>query len=109
MPQPFVNFSLQSLPLAKIVHPSRGHWLPCGYSPADPKCVARGLITARFPDSRAFTPLPGSPRDYELPFLTRPKPLHSQLLWTTSGGITPSHRLHPLRSFTPLANPFAPT
>jgi hypothetical protein len=32
MPQPPVGFlPLQSLPLAGIAHPSRGHLLPCGH------------------------------------------------------------------------------
>jgi len=31
--------------------------------------AARDLITARFTDSHAFTQLPGSPDDYELPFV----------------------------------------
>jgi len=33
-----------------------------------PKCAARGLVTAGFPDSHAFTQSPGSPAGYGRPF-----------------------------------------
>jgi len=36
MPQPFLRFSLQGFSLPKVAHPSRGHLLPCCYSPAAP-------------------------------------------------------------------------
>jgi len=47
MPQPFLRFLLQSLPLARIAHPSRGRQLPCRYPrtrPAHPPAT----FTARF-------------------------------------------------------------
>jgi len=34
VPLPPLGFLLQSLPLARIAHPSRGHLLPCGHPPA---------------------------------------------------------------------------
>lgn len=45
--------SLQSFPLAGIVRPSRGHWLPCGHPPACRIAPRRRLVTAGFPDARA--------------------------------------------------------
>ena len=46
-----------------------------------------------------------SPEDYELPF-HRPKPT-SRSPWTTSSGIVSYRKLHQLRSFYPLTDPFA--
>jgi len=60
-----------------------------------------------FTDVHAFTRLPGSPGDYELPF--RAPKLASRSFWTRDGGITPFRQLHLLRSLAPLANPFATT
>jgi len=68
MPQPFLNCLLQSVPFAKIVHPSRGHQLPDGYRPACQKCVTDGLITVRFPDSHAFDAVAWFPARLWTPF-----------------------------------------
>jgi len=58
---------LQSFPLTRMAHPSRGRWLPCGYPPAC-RDVAAALFAARFTDSRTLAQSPGSPTDYGLPF-----------------------------------------
>lgn len=71
------------------------------------ECTVLRLITSGFTDSHAFAQLPGSPSDYELPF-DEPK-LASRSFWARDSGITPFRQLHLLRSFTPLANPFATT
>mgnify|MGYP003572267940 FL=1 len=65
---------LQSLPLAKIVYPSQGHWLPCGYPPCVQKRVASSLITPDVPDSRAFGRSRLVPTETMGPLFTRPKP-----------------------------------
>jgi hypothetical protein len=52
-----------------------------------------------FPDVHAFTQLPGSPADYELPFHA---PKHaSRLPWVSRRGTAPFRQHHPLRSFVP--------
>jgi len=68
MPQPFLGFSLQSVPLAGIARPSRGHMLPCGHPPACDDAATRS-VHRRFP-RRPRLPawLPDSPDDYGLPF-----------------------------------------
>jgi len=69
------------------------------------ECTVLRLVASGFTDAHAFTQLPGSPDDYELPF-DEPK-LASRSFWTQDSGITPFRQLHLLRSFAPLANPFA--
>jgi len=44
MPQPFVGFSLQSIPLAEIARLSRGRMLPCSYPPTRRKVATRTLL-----------------------------------------------------------------
>lgn len=90
------------------MYPSRGHWLPCGCPPSVRKCVARGLITPDFPDSRACGAVAWFPPELWVPFPRSRSPA-SRSPWTTSGGITPYHQLHPLRSVPPFTSPFAPT
>jgi len=90
------------------VYPSRGHWLPCGYPPSVQKCVADGLITPDFPDSHAVGAVAWFPPRLWVPFPRGRSPA-SRSPWTTSGGITPYHQLHPLRSVPPFTSPFAPT
>lgn len=68
MPQPFLGSSLQSLPLAKIAHPSRGGLLPCSYPPARGSAPLDSLSPLVSSDSHAFTRLPASSNDYGLPF-----------------------------------------
>ena len=64
---------LQSLPLTKVVYPSRGHQLPCGYPPA---CKSASL-TALLP---RISPTPTFKRSCLVPtetmgsLFTRPKP-----------------------------------
>ena len=106
VPRPFLGFSLQSLPLAEIVVPSRGHLLPCGHSPACGASHDRRLVASGFPDARARAQLPGSPGDYGLPFAELTP--DSRLPWTTDEG-RPFRQLHPLRSFHPPASTFPPT
>jgi hypothetical protein len=68
MPQPFLGFSLQSLPLAEIAHPSRGHIAPLWSS-------TRVLDAASWTLSPPVSPTPTLSRgclvphvDYGLPF-----------------------------------------
>jgi len=68
MPQPFLGSSLQSLPLAKIAHPSRGGLLPCSYPPARGSAPLDSLSPPVSSDAHAFTRLPASSDDYGLPF-----------------------------------------
>jgi hypothetical protein len=68
MPQPFLGFSLQSVPLAGIARPSRGHMLPCGHPPTCDDAASRS-VHRRFPRRpRLWARLPDSPDDYGLPF-----------------------------------------
>lgn len=61
--------------------------------------TVRVLVTDGFPDVHAFTQLPGSPADYELPFHA---PKHaSWSLWVSRRGAASFHQHHPLRSFHP--------
>jgi len=62
-------------------------------------------FVARFTDVHAFTRLPGSPHDYGLPF-HRPRPM-SRSSRAQHSGIASFRQLHLLRSFVPLARPFA--
>jgi hypothetical protein len=105
MPQPFLGFSLQSLPLTGIARPSRGRF--CSLVVIHPRAGRRllDLITAGFPDSHAFTQLPGSSRRLwasfsraEARFPSAPGP---------NDGTRPFRQLHPLRSLDPPASPFA--
>jgi hypothetical protein len=79
MPQPFLGFSLQSLPLAGIAHPSRGHIAPLWSSTRAPNAAPRTLSPPLSP-----TPTPSrsclvSCADYGLPFHA---PKHaSRLSW----------------------------
>lgn len=66
-----------------------------------------GLVVASFTDFHAFTQLPGSPADYELPF-HEPK-LAFRLLWTLINGVASFGQLSLLRSFVPSTNPFSTT
>jgi len=50
VPQPFLGFSLQSVPLTRIVYPSRGLQLPCGYPPTCWKARRVSLSAAISPD-----------------------------------------------------------
>jgi hypothetical protein len=68
VPQPFLGFSLQSLPLTEIVYPSRGHWLPCGHPPTCWTARPRSLVTTGFPDARAFDAVAWFPRRLWAPF-----------------------------------------
>jgi len=91
----------------------------------------------RAPLSRPLAPLRSSTRrtkdaplgPYRLRFLRRPRPRRSsqdppqtmdslsarpedpasRSPWVTTDGVAPARQLHPLRSFTPSANPFAST
>jgi len=74
MPQPFLSFSLQSFPLTKIVVPSRGHQLPCGYPPDDRERATRTLSPAVSPTPTPEAQLPGSPTDYGLAFSSARRP-----------------------------------
>jgi len=67
--------SLQSLPLTKIVYPSRGHWLPCSCPPC---CGNVSLVTLSLevsPTPTLLTQLPGSPTSYGSPFHESEDPL----------------------------------
>jgi len=96
---------LQSVPLAQVVCPSRGHWLPCGYPPAlcadraddNPRVSPNAHARRRSgPDSLAAG---GRFRRAEARLPLPPGRRH---------GTVTSRQLHPLRSFAPSASPFAP-
>jgi len=107
MPPPFLGSSLQSFPLARIAYLSRDRLLPCSYPPvcgSASSLVVRLLVSPTPTLSRGCL---GSPGGYGLPF-RGPRP-PSRSSWTRVGGVTPFRQLHLLRSFVPLANPFATT
>jgi len=60
--------SLQSVPLAKIAHPSRGHQLPCSYSPCFGNEPPATLLLSVSPTPTLLTQSPGSPENYGFPF-----------------------------------------
>jgi hypothetical protein len=68
VPQPFLGSSLQSLPLTKIAHPSRGGLLPCSYPPARGSAPLDSLSPPVSSNAHAFARLPASSDDYGLPF-----------------------------------------
>ena len=75
MPQPFLSFSLQSLPLAKIVYPSRGHWLPCGHPPDARETRRWDLVACGFTDVHARGAVAKIPRKLWTRFPPGPKTL----------------------------------
>jgi len=106
-PQPFVNCLLQSFPLTKIVTPSRAHWLPCGYRPMAKVRRLRPCYSAFPPTPTPSGAVARLPREAMHDPFNRPEGLHPGSSWTTDGGITSHHQLHPLRSVLPFVNPFA--
>jgi hypothetical protein len=106
MPQPFLGFSLQSLPLAGIAHPSRGHMLPCGHPPA---CLTTppGPCHRRFPRRPRFHAVAWFPRRLWAPFSRAEA--RFPVAPGPSDGTRPFRQLHPLRSLDPPARPHAPT
>jgi hypothetical protein len=105
MPQPFLGFSLQSVPLAEIAHPFRGHLLPCSHPPACRRAALESLSPPASTDAHAFTRLPGLPRRLWLPF-PRTRRHASRSTWGPSMD-APFRQLHLLRSLDPPASPFA--
>jgi len=98
---------LQSLPLAKIAHPSRGHLSPCRYPPT---CVSEPPVSLSPP----FSPTPTLSRSrldphsgYGLPF-HEPK-FASRSSWATSSRTATFRQLHRLRNLNPSASPFLPS
>jgi hypothetical protein len=106
MPQPFLGFSLQSLPLAGIAHLSRGHIAPLRLSTDVLERRLPDLVTVGFADTHAFTQLPGSSRQLWAPFP------HTEVRFPFALDLgdeaVPFGQLHPLRSLDPPANPSAP-
>lgn len=86
-------------PSQKIAYASRRSLASLRLSSGVPRRTTRVLVTGSFPDAHAFTPLPGSPADYELPFHV-PKPA-SWSLRVSRRGTDSFHQHHPLRSFDP--------
>jgi hypothetical protein len=107
VPQPFLGFSLQSLPLTEIVYPFRGHLCsPAVIHRRAGLPVSAALSPPVSPTPALSTQLPGSPDGYGLPFHeSRPA---SRLPWAP-GVCRPFRQLHPLRSFPPPVSPFAPS
>jgi hypothetical protein len=68
VPQPFLGFLLQSIPLAKKCLPLSRPLAPLRLSTDAQERDTQRLIATNFTDSRACTQLPGSLDDYELPF-----------------------------------------
>jgi hypothetical protein len=73
MPQPFLEFSLQSFPLTKVAHPSRGHMLPCSQSPTcrTPPCH-RSLPVSSTSTHLRSCPIPLAAMDSLLAHRSRP-------------------------------------
>jgi len=78
MLQPFLNFSLQSFPLAEIAYPSRGCWLPWCYPPTSQSALPV-LIRSRFhrlPHVRGVAWIPRKlwvPFSWQMPLPGRPR------------------------------------
>jgi len=99
--------TLQSVPLTKSVHPSRGHVLPCG----SPTATSTAMLASLSP---AVSPTPALLHACLVPRLTK----GSLSRFVASHSTFPvtlghehrdqlGHSLRPLRSFLPLASPFA--
>jgi hypothetical protein len=86
-------------PSQEIAYASRRSLAPLRLSSGVRRRTTRVLVTDGFPDACAFTPLPGSPVGYELPF--RAPRRASKSLWVSRRGTTSFHQPHPLRSFDP--------
>jgi hypothetical protein len=101
--------SLQSFPLAEVVHPSRGHQLPCGHPPpcrSDRSPPVQRLVVS--PTPGPFGPVAWFPLEPWAPFPRGASPA-SWLPWAARGLAVPDGQLHPLRSVPPSANPFEST
>jgi hypothetical protein len=68
MPQPFLGFSLQSLPLTGIAHPSRGHFAPLWLSTDVPDAASWTLSPPVSPTPTLSRSCLVPPDDYGLPF-----------------------------------------
>jgi hypothetical protein len=99
--------SLQSLPLAEIAHPSRGHVAPLPLS-TDRLGRVTGVVSPPVsPTPTLFSAVAWFPRRLWAPF--RHARRHaSRSPWTPSGETVPFRQLHRLRSLDPPASPFAP-
>ena len=99
--------SLLSVPSARVGSASR-RLFACSLAVIHQRAKTRHSqpYHPRFQSTPAFERVSlTSPEDYELP-LHRPKPA-SRSPWTTSSGIVSYRKLHQLRSFNPLTDPFA--
>jgi hypothetical protein len=111
---------LQSVPLARIAHPSRGHMLPCGYPPtledvlpkpllprvSPTSTLSRSCLDPRTTMASLSTHPPGAATNRSP--LSHPSKHAFRSAWVSSSGTVPSHQLHPLRSLDPPASPFVP-
>jgi hypothetical protein len=86
-------------PSQKIAYASRRNLAPLRSSSGVLRRTTRVLVTGGFPDVHAFTQLPGSPADYELPFHAPRRASWSP--WVSCRGTASFHQHHPLRSFDP--------
>jgi hypothetical protein len=93
--------SLQSFPLGEDRLPLSGLPAPLQSSTSVLRRAARRRSPPGFPDSYARAQLPGSPRDYGLPF--RGPRSASWSSWAPLSGTASFRQLHLLRSFPPLA------
>jgi hypothetical protein len=107
MPQPFLGFSLQSLPLAEIAHPSRGHIAPLWLSTDVPDVASRVLSPPVSPTPTLSRSCLVPSDNYGLPF-TRTE-VRFPVVLDPSDGTRPFRQLHPLRSLDPPASPYAST
>jgi len=104
VPQPFLGSPFRAFPSSRSLTPLGAAWLPCSHPPACRNACLDSFRPWFHRRPRRARP-PGSPNDYELPFLG-PKS-GSWLPWVSSHGIVSSRQLHLLRSVSPSSSPFA--
>ena len=96
---------LQSVPLAKSAHPSRGHYSPAVIHPCAGTHHSR-TCHRRFPRHPRSHAVAWFPRRLWSPF-PQTRLLASRFSWFSGSEVAPFRELHLLRSLIPSANPFA--
>jgi len=94
--------ALQSFPLAAVVHPSRGDWLPCRHPPTCPDAPPPTVSLAVSPTPTPESAVAWFPRRLWVPFRRARRPA-SRSPWIEGDGTVAFRQLHRLRSFPPAA------
>jgi len=107
MPQPFLGFLLQSLPLTGIAHPSRGHLCSLAVIDQRAETPSSGPCYPWFPRPPRSRAVAWFPQRLWVPF-SRSRENASRSPWVRITELVSFRQLHPLRSLVPPVSPFAP-